>query len=265
MAASIDYRPFPDEQGALRSARLPWDEAAFGFPVFDLRIDEAKPLVVAEHLPGLVKEWASVGRCFGVATTSTRSTRVGQILTQNGFFVVESLVDLSLSLAWVKPVELPRTSQLRLGWAKESDLPRIVEISRSTFVHDRMHMDWNIPTELADRRFTRWIESAFRSHERIYVCEDADRGEVVGFVYCTDPSEGIVNIVLSAVDEDYKGTAVAVWMAGNCLEKFREAGVQVARTSISINNIESLNLSLSLGFTLRRGVTKFHWHSIPPS
>ena len=259
---TLDYRPYPDADSPLQAARIPWDSALFGFPCWDVRPGGEASSVLAEALSGFVAERKAEGECLLVTKVPTRDVAMGRVLAENGFYVVEAMLDITLPLARLTPsTAVARGAALRP--ATTDDLEAILDIAGSAFHDDRFHLDPTLPPEKADRRYRGWVERGFASGEPVFVYEDTRRGRILGFYHIRELPNAAVDLSLAAVHPSCQGSGIGALMYQAMLEECRQRGYQTAVTRIAINNLPVANLFFRLGFTIREAVLTFHWHYQP--
>jgi len=254
---TLTYRPYPDADSPLQAARIPWDSALFGFPCWDVR-----PGGVASALAAFVAERMAEGECLLVAKVPTHDVTMGRMLAENGFYVVETMLDIALPLARLAPsTAVARGAMLRL--ATPADLEAILAIAGSAFHDDRFHLDPSLPSEKADQRYRGWVERGFAGGEPVFVYEDTRRETILGFYHIRELPNSAVDLSLAAVHPSCQGAGIGALMYQAVLGECRQRGYQTAVTRIAINNLPVANLFFRLGFTIREAVLTFHLHYQP--
>lgn len=117
--------------------------------------------------------------------------------------------DIELLQVWVREAEA-----LDIEWgdtivdmASKSALKSCVWIASTSFTHDRLHKDPQVPDAVADRQKMRFVEAAFTCSEKaVYVAKDGKT--VQGFVIVTADDEHCT-IDLIAVDRRHRKKGVA--------------------------------------------------------
>jgi L-amino acid N-acyltransferase YncA len=188
-----------------------------------------------------------------------KAVAAGRVLTNNGFYPVETTIEMRLPLSRLTPIASHQSEQLCLRPAKEADLPRMITIAGSAFSADRLHIDPNLPSEKADQRYAHWIELGFRAGEPVFVVEDTQNAQVVGFFHMRETAPTTIDLSLAAVDNNHQKTAAGVFMYQATLLECQSKGYRIATTRVSANNINVLNLHLRLGFAIRSAVVTLHW------
>lgn len=260
MRFEVKLEKFPPPDGALVFSRIPWDSELFGFPFYELKCSETAPGPLGRHLPGWLDEISRTSsRCLAVTALAPADLPRVKILAAHAFYPVETLVEITLSLARFRPVVEKKFGHLRMGPASAADLPALAEIARSSFKTDRFHLDGNIPADKAGLRYARWIENGFRKGDSVFILKDERAGRAAGFVLAREIRPGIYDMSLAALDGRYHNTGAGLVLYQAMLSASRERGCRMATAWISINNLNSLKAAERLGFTARQAVNKFHW------
>ncbi|MHB9107705.1 MAG: GNAT family N-acetyltransferase [Armatimonadota bacterium] len=259
---TLAYRPYPDPDSPLQAAQIPWDSELFGFPCWDVRPGgEASP-VLAAALSGFVAERKADGECLLVTKVPTGDVARGRVLAENGFYVVEAMLDIALPLARLAPsTAMARGAVLRP--ATPDDLPTMLDIAGSAFHDDRFHLDPSLSSEKADQRYRGWVERGFASGEPVFVYEDTRRGTILGFYHIRELPNSAVDLSLAAVHPSCQGSGIGALMYQAVLEECRQRGYQTAVTRIAVNNLPVANLFFRLGFTIREAMLTLHLHYQP--
>ncbi len=258
MSFTLNFEPFPPPCGPLRFAVVPWDSELYGFPVYELRVEEADPGPVHENLRPWLTSLGTDRRSLVYARIPTRSVAIAQILTAHGFYPVETTLEIALSLARMTPITTRKRPGILLRPAVAADLPQIMTIARGAFSVDRLHVDPNLPSEKADQRFAEWVERGFDAGEMVFAYEDQKAGQLIGFYHVRATSPTAIDLSLAAVDRPFQQSGLGALMYQAVLEECRSHGYQFASTRISINNLDVLNLFARLGCDIQNAVITLH-------
>ena len=258
MSFTMTFDSFPPD-GPLRFGYVPWDADMYGFPFYELRCEDLLPEVIDEHLSSWLHSLPQDRACLVYSRIPARAVAVTRVLTGNGFYPVETTIDIYLPLSRLTPIVSHQPRLLRLRPTTEADLPRIITIAGSAFSDDRLHVDTNLPSDKADRRYEHWIETGYRLGEPVFVLEDTRNGKVIGFFHLRETAPTTIDLSLAAIDKDYQKTAAGVLMYQATLVECQTRGYQMATTRISLNNTSVVNLYMRLGFAIRSAVTTLHW------
>lgn len=259
MAFTLTYASFPSPDGPLKIAPIPWDSALFDFPVFEVNCAQTPPDALARHLPawlaGLPKDRATLV----VAKISPDAVAVAAALAQSGFYPVETMLEFELLLARLTPVIKRASKYMQLRPATPADLAPVTLIAESAFTADRFHLDPNLPRNKADLRYAHWVENSFRAGDPVFILEDTEQGEVIGFVQARETTPQIMDITLGAVRKHLQNSGAGVLMYQELFLALRKRGFKRAITRVSINNLRGIKLTLRLGFTVRDATVALHW------
>jgi hypothetical protein len=124
--------------------------------------------------------------------------------------------------------------------AKERDLDKILSITKEAFTLDRLHSDYSIPDELADKFYEQWITNAITKKygDAVFV-----NSSVTGFSCCRI-SGGTGYIDLTALS----GLSTATDLINADLTFFKDSGCELARTGTQATNTASISSLLRTGF-----------------
>ena len=259
MAFSLTFSPYPEADSPVAIAPVPWDSDFFGFPFHELKCADASPDRVARHLPAWLAEHRQQAPLLMVTRIPPAAIAMAQALTAVGFYPVETLLDMHFPLSRFKPIIDPPPKHLRLRRATPDDLPFVLRIATSTFSTDRFHLDPNLPSDKADRRYASWVENVFRGQEPTYILEDRRGPHVVGFTYIHDVGPKIFDMSLAGVDPEHLNSGAGVVLYQLMMVECRALGYKSGVSRISINNLNALKLSLRLGCTIRGATLVLHY------
>ena len=261
-AFTLTFSPVPDADSPLRAAAAPWDSELFGFPCWELRLDGEPSPALADALARFVAARREAGECLLAAKIPTQQVASGRLLTAHGFYVVETLLDISLPLTRLQPIAARIGRREALRPATPDDLESIARIAGAAFRCDRFHLDPSLPVEKADLRYRSWVERGLRDGEPLFVYAGA-AGAIRGFFHLRELPEAGVDLALAAVHPSCQGTGIGALMYQAVLEECRRRGYRSASTRIAVNNLPVANLVFRLGFTIREAVYTYHYHHRP--
>jgi hypothetical protein len=240
-------------------AVIPWDTEIFGFPVAVWEPGESRVVGAGlETFRRRFHEWTVAHQVALVACTVSADDRSWQaLLPELGFACVEQTLRLTFR---VHSFDAPPPSRpVRL--ATPDDWPQVEEIAGHAFRHGRYHADPRFPSDLADRRYRRWIRSACTSTDpagRVYVV--GKPGGVKGFFQLTvkgDRAEvGIMAVAVAA-----QGSPAALELMTGMHLDLKAAGVRWILAKISATNVRVINLVAHFGYRFRDPEATYHWHS----
>lgn len=243
---------------------VPWDSEIFGFPVAVYRIG-AERLDAAARKEFLQRfcDWVEANRvvlCACTVPVNESHSFWKCFLGEARFHVVDFSVQTILND--LQNARLPKSrSELRV--ANSGDHDAIEAIATQSFRNGRYHADPLFPRELADKRYTRWIEKALQARgtiDRVYVM--GEPGSVQGFLHLTE-EEGVSDIRLAAVAPALRGSPLGFYLYVSGLHLLKGLGVRRVVASISTANTAVMNIFATLGFSFSAPEMIFHWHAEP--
>lgn len=242
----------------LEFSRVPWDEAACGFPVA-----QVSRLVLGEPEPeSLCQAWSRFEAWRDAAQVRLVSCRIGAEHLREGFWLesvgfrfVEMVLQPSIDLATVPDATDPALEISRVGL---DEIGPIAGIAAVAFVTDRFSIDQRLPRGASGKRYRRWVESVpHHATQRLYRAK-VD-GVVAGFFVSERMADGSCYWHLTAVDPAVQGRGYAkrIWRA--MLSQARSEGAVRVTTTIAVRNIPVLNLYAGLGFRFGALSSTYHW------
>jgi len=262
MAFELDFHSLGNPDSSVSVAFVPWDTELFGIPVHELRFDEEYA-----RLGGIVAQWLSdLDRrqgCLVCAKVDEQAVPLLEILANDGFYPVSTVLELESVLAKAIGVTLAPTVPAHLRRAVMADLPAIGTIASSAFWSDRFHLDPNLSSEKASLRYVTWVESAFVAEEPVFVFERDDTGDVVGFYHVRPLSEDKVDLTLGAIDPSLTGRGLGTALFHSTMLACMDLGFEIAQTRIAARNLAVLNVFSRLQWSFCGTKTALHWYEAP--
>ncbi len=259
MTFSLTWQSFPPPDGPLAFANIPWDSALYGFPFYDLKLGDASPAHIEPPLADWLKQLPAEKSCLVVTGIKPDAVALARILTRNGFYPVETIVELHVPLARFHPLITSRFQKMRFRPAQAADLPHMRAIARNAFSTDRFHLDPNLPSQQADERYARWVEASLADGDVLFVLEDKPGGRIIGVASAKETLQNAYHITLAVMDKNYHNTGAGVFLFQSITDEGKTRGFKLAIAHISINNPNSLKSAERIGFSTHDAVTKFHW------
>lgn len=237
------------------AAVIPWDTDIFGFPAGMLRLEPE--WCETRHVEGAgeaVEGWAArhavaMCGCMVPAHRSTALTMAGQM----GFRYVD-LAMVAVRGCDGMPEGAVPTATLRKATA--ADLIAVSSIAGRAFRAGRYHADSSFPAELANLRYSRWVERALRDDEVLVLQAGED---VAGFLQLVLEGD-CADFRLVAVDPAFHGGGLGRHLYCAAAAWARECGAASVSTRISASNMPVLNLLNRLGFRFRDPDVVLHRH-----
>jgi GNAT superfamily N-acetyltransferase len=132
-------------------------------------------------------------------------------------------------------------------------------IAGESFSDDRFHGDHNCGQGVADRRFQFWVDDL-----------TGDPGVAFDILLLRERPIGFMarraeDLILAGFARKFTGAGLGDFLWLSVLRKLKEAGLNQARSLISVRNIPVLNLYARLGFKFRDPRATFHyWRRLDP-
>ena len=255
----IEWAP---SEGRLRYAEVPWDQAAFGFPVFQLFVAASYPRL-SDDLASLSAHLAPARGGNALVFTKVPPTDIELVvaLGKSGFYPVETQIEAHGSLShftWER-----RFEGLRLRPATPVDAPALLRLARTSFRSDRYHLDPNVPDDRAGLRMERWLAQGLDRGDIVMVFEDSSSSRTIGFCHLQEHGDRLVDFLLGAIDSELQGAGIGLLMYGECFLECRERGFQNLVTRISLHNVDVLTVFAELGCRFRHPRLTMHRFSPP--
>lgn len=259
MTFSLTWQSFPPPDGPLAFANIPWDSELYEFPFYDLKLGDASPAQIEPPLADWLKQLPAEKSCMVVTGIKPDAVALARILTSNGFYPVETIVELHAPLARFHLLITSRFQQMRFRPAQSADLPHMQAIARNAFATDRFHLDPNLPPQKADERYARWVKASLTEGDVLFVLEDKPGGRIIGVASAKETVQKAYHITLAVMDKNYHNTGAGVFLFQSITNEGKTRGFKLAIAHISINNPNSLKSAERIGFSTHDAVAKFHW------
>ncbi|RME50373.1 MAG: GNAT family N-acetyltransferase [Caldilineae bacterium] len=209
----------------------PWDSEVFGIDCYEI---DPTPAALA-----------FAGSSPGHFTVKVDPLADKGPLHRAGFYYADSLIEPACTRPRLHERHHPDCSIRRI-----EDVELLTPICRKAFAHGRFHRDFNLDTDLADRRYIRWLHQL--SFEGV-VYGLFFRTSLAGFVACRQN-----HLMLHAMAGEFRGQGLAGYFWTRVCESLFDEGFEEVRSSISAVNLAALNLYASLGFRFSRAVDVYH-------
>lgn len=263
MKFELTFRPFPEPDGPLFHAPIPWDSELFGFPFYELKCGQTPPEILDKHLATWLASLPREKACLVLARLNPDQVATAAALAAQGFYPVETMLDFELNLARLHIIIKHEVTRHRLRRAVPADLAETRAIAGKAYTTDRFHLDPHLSSAKADQRYAQWIENSFRAQEPVFVLEDVEKARVIGFIQCRDKAPKVLDVCLSAVRPELQNSGVGVLMYQQLFVEHWERGYKKALTYVSSNNIRGIKLTLRYGFTVSKATQCLHWFRAP--
>lgn len=185
-----------------------------------------------------------------VAAADTASIHA---LEEQGFYMVDGLITYGRRLG-EEPLPSP-SPDFQIRYATPADLPQIMDLARSAFSFDRLHVDPSVPKAAADEIHGIWLAASCApgALDRVLVALDAE-GPLGYSVYRINEStarylgEPVGVWVIAAAYERARGMGVARSMCFVMLQWYKDQGIRIVEGGTQLANVASARLHESCGF-----------------
>jgi len=201
-------------------------------------------------------------------------TSLMRVLAGSGFYLVEATICPLVVLEKSGPLRdfvanpssfLPARyalADIRIVSLERTDAALCAAVRKTageSFSDDRFHADHNCEQSVADRRFVYWVDDL-----------TGDPGVAFDVMLLKERPIGFMarkaeDLILAGFARKYTGAGLGDFLWLSVLRKLKEAGLNQARTLISVRNTSVLNLYARLGFKFRDPRVTFHyWRRLDP-
>jgi ribosomal protein S18 acetylase RimI-like enzyme len=249
-------------EGAICWSEQAWDSQQFGFPAG--RVDflatnpSSSPDVGRTLLERGLHQATHRGIRYMTATVAAGDLSTSHSFERAGFEIIDAIQTFALSLTHdCSPPQPIDTIQTRLF--KSEDLPQVLDIARSSYVHDRFHADPAINSSVADQINEEWLRSSCCGTLADAVMVVTQEKSILGYVTCkiasdTKPALGLAfgSIGMVATCQNARERGVARRGTYAALEWFRSNNVDIVEVGTQLRNIPAARLYEKCGFQLTR-------------
>ncbi len=170
------------------------------------------------------------------------------VLERHGFSLIECQIRSFVRLR--KPFDVSSYKYDFSQVTREEDLEDVLEIAASTFTHDRLKMDPELPPELSGRRYREYVMASFRApNEAVYRLVDQATRRVVAFKTHRYQNDTEVLFLLGGVHPELKNVGIGLINEYFEFNELIRKGIKRGITHISACNYPVFNLEIAdLGF-----------------
>lgn len=227
----------------MKASVVPVDSGVFGATV--LAIDEFSAAdfarfeadYIAAHRPVYVSCKVPLGQVRDI-----------HALEGHGFHLVECQIRSSIDLRreWDTSAYPYRFAEV----TNRDDLEAVLEIARTTFIHDRFSVDPLLPPEISGKRYCRYVEQSFDApNESVYRLYDPATNRTVAFKTHRLLDKGEVLFLLGGVHPKFQRLGLGVINSFWEFNTLRQKGYVRGVTHISAGNHHVFNVEIGrLGF-----------------
>ncbi|MCX7717166.1 MAG: GNAT family N-acetyltransferase [Candidatus Sumerlaeaceae bacterium] len=239
---------------------VPWETRNLGIPSFELQVEALRATTSAALSAQMDLLCRQHERFFAQARLNQESTDLIPRVQRAGFVFVEVIVTTAM------PVPKAGTPFGPEGWtvdvvdrADAVAMAEIRRIARESFVDDRFHRDPCCTHDLADKRFVLWIGDLEKNEKAVFYAGRLN-GQIVGFVI-----RAAGHVPLMGFERACVGKGLGKAIMSSVLADMQREDLPMLTAEVSLNNLPSLNLFLSLGCRIRNPRATFHYWSDPPA
>jgi ribosomal protein S18 acetylase RimI-like enzyme len=220
----------------------PWDQAALGYPAWELTEYSAAALDAADAVPG--------HQSIKVDPLADK-----RALHQRGFYYADTLLETVGTREQLRPLK-PLDGHNMSVAAKLVSIGRAFEldaalaICHGAFAHGRFHRDFNVDPAAASLRYDNWLRQLAAAGQ-VYGLFAG--GELAGFIGHSGNA-----LVLHAVAPAFRGRGLAKYWWRQVIAELFAAGHASVTSSISAANLAVLNLYATQGFSFRHPQDIYH-------
>jgi len=256
MRFEVEKKTFDSAGNTIQYGLIPWDSEIFGFNVAEIFNVELSNLeTTGAFFSEFEKQVKMLGVRLLVAKVSAYERHIFYEFQRSGYIFIEETINPYIVNLQKSDVNYAKYSKITLKNATEVELPAIREIASTTFEYDRFHLDFNLDANLANKRYSVWIDNSYRSNDDVLYAEL--NGNVAGFSIVRIDGQS-ASLPLIGIANPHKGTAIGLFFYMATCNRLKELGVKAVSTTISLNNINVLNIYSRCGFSFKDPVFVLH-------
>lgn len=191
-----------------------------------------------------------------------------QILERCGFYFVEANLEPQTNLKRNSVLKdflndkhkfIPKKyklEELNVSYLDKNDpeeINYIKEMAENSFSDDRFHVDFNCPEDIANKRFSYWIDDLYIDQNVVFLSLNYLDKPIAFFCHKKQ------NLILAGFAKKYVNSGLGSFFWLSVLEKIFINGIYQAKTLISVNNTSVLNLYSRIGFSFKNPSVTFHY------
>ena len=251
---------------------IPWETRNLGVASFEVTqqfIDNPDE----ENLKYAIKDKIEQhNKIFIQARVAKDSYAATVTLEGNGFYFVEAVIEPYTNLkenfvlqSFISDkTKFTPTHYAKDDWTfapmNKNDISlclRVKQIAAESFSDDRFHIDPKCSEEIANARFSFWVDDLLADQNVSFYTMDY-LGHPQAFM--TRKSD---YLVLGGLSKQCAGKGMGKFFWLSVLEDMLNEGLSQVQTLISVNNIPVLNLYVRLGFKFKHpAVTLHYWYAV---
>ena len=222
-----------------------WEKRNLGVDAMEFEFSPDEDLVKAE------KALREAEADYNVVKIPNLSVGAYEMMSKLGYSYTESSIGVEHALKEIHLTSIQRriAEQINYSLMAEDDIEEMfAEIQKGMFTKDRIALNRHFGETIANKRYENWIRDELEAKNEVY--KMMYKGKNYGFFTYKETNSGIFVSLLGGLYSAFRMSGLG--FSGSyfeILEARRRNGKKV-RTHISSNNLNSLNLHMSLGYTV---------------
>lgn len=231
---------------------LEWDSR-----FFERRIGQVRERVLTPATAGAVRDWCAANDIDCLYYLADASDRASVRVAEAGGF---SLVDVRVTLEWRGSASRDgaRPPVCTLRPTCPDDVPALKAMASKGFRLSRFYYDEHFEPAKVDLLYATWIEKSCAGYADAVLVADVV-GEPMGYVSCHVHGDGVGQIGLLGVRDDYQGRGLGRALVSGALAWFGERGSRAVRVVTQARNLGALRAYEQSGFLAHRVELWYHW------
>ena len=178
-------------------------------------------------------------------------------LHYNNFVFIESILSPRRSLDSIDEGSLDFQSEVTFRKCQPAEILLIEEMAKRIFVYDRFSWDKRMNVNYSGDRYEDWVKTAVEmEHYELYVAQIME--EIVGFFIVEFVNDSTIYWHLNGIDERFQGKGIGKKVWASAMKYFKSLGYTHLETSISSNNLATINLYRHFNFHFEKLSYTFH-------
>jgi ribosomal protein S18 acetylase RimI-like enzyme len=241
-------------------SKLDQDSRILGGNVFKFEIELPNRFIELEDLSIMASiiNATCVRQKIKVLTCRINPDFYKQLFLQfNNFVFIESILSPRRSLESIDEVILDIQSEVIFRKCRTTEIMIVEEMAKRIFVYDRFSWDKRMKHNYSGDRYEDWVKTAVQVEKyELYVAQIME--EIIGFFIVENVKDSTIYWHLTGIDERFQGKGIGKKVWAGALRYFHSLGFTHVETSISSNNLATLNLYRHLNFHFGKLSYTFH-------
>lgn len=222
-----------------------WEKRNLGKDTMEFEIEPADP---AEET---VKTILANEKQYNVVKVPTGDIRMNRLLSENGYFYIESMVNMTNDLREnnIQPIYRRLCREISYDTMNSDDISGLYcELEKGLFKTDRIALDPEFSARIAGKRYINWIKD--ETGRGAVVFKMIYRNDIINFLICKQISGNTYSPFLTSMYEKYIKSGLGVPCLFKSIEICRNMGAGRLVTNVSSNNQSSLKGNLLAGYRI---------------